>query len=212
MSERTYQWYDSLFIGLDRLLRARNHTQTARPSPAAACPSDPLTPAERTLSGRLMRVNHTGELCAQALYWGQSLTARTPEQRALLYQAAQEESDHLHWCQERLQTLKSHPSFLNPIWWTSSWCLGVFSGLWGDRWSLGFLAETEKQVCEHLALHLTKLPLHDYASKILLKQMLEEEAQHCATAEHYGGYTLPFSIRLSMRGAAKLMTYTTYWV
>jgi ubiquinone biosynthesis monooxygenase Coq7 len=182
-----------------------------RRNPAEGLPEN-LSSAEKKQSGRLMRINHTGEICAQALYIGQSFTATRHELRETFSAAAQEESDHLHWCQERLQELDSHHSYLDPLWYTGSLAIGVFAGLCGDKWSLGFLAETEKQVFDHLTQHLDKLPAHDEKSRQILQQMRIDEAKHADTAVALGAHTLPLPIKFGMQCMAKVMTTVTYYV
>ena len=159
-----------------------------------------------------MRVNHTGEVCAQALYQGQALTAQLVEVRERMEQAAMEENDHLAWCEERMKTLGSHPSIFNPLFYTGAFAIGAVAGKVGDRWSLGFLAETEHQVVEHLDAHLQRLPTQDAPSRAILQQMKEDEARHATHALEAGGARLPLPVRLLMRGFAKAMTGTTYWI
>ncbi len=153
-----------------------------------------------------MRVNHTGEVCAQALYQGQALTARSHKVRADMAQAAQEENDHLAWCEQRLEQLGTHKSRLNPLWYGGSFAIGVVSGLLGDRVNLGFLAETEKQVVRHLDGHLQILPQHDKASRAIIDQMKIDEGKHATHALHAGGMELPSAVKRLMRAASKVMT------
>lgn len=183
-----------------------------RPSPAAAVADAPLNNAERRRSARLLRVNHCGEVCAQALYRGQALTARQPELRATLYRAAREEGDHLRWCRQRLDQLDGHSSRLNPLFYIGSLTMGAAAGLAGDRWSLGFLAETERQVEQHLDNHLQRLPAADIASREILSVMQADEARHADTAIAAGGAALPAPARHAMKLLSKVMTRTTYWV
>lgn len=159
-----------------------------------------------------MRVNHAGEVCAQALYQGQALTARNTDVRAKLERAAQEENDHLAWTAERLGELGARPSYLNPLWYTGSLAIGAIAGMIGDRWSLGFLAETEHQVVEHLEGHLTRLPAEDRRSRALVEQMREDEGRHATTALEAGASELPLPARRIMRLVAKVMTTTAYWI
>jgi 3-demethoxyubiquinol 3-hydroxylase len=211
-SHRTLSPVDRLIVALDRgvrtlLLPAR----ATRGSPAAAEPDHELGDDERVLSGRLMRVNHTGEVCAQALYQAQAITARSPRVREALEQAAQEEIDHLAWCADRLAELGSGPSVTNPLWYAGSFALGAVSGWLGDRWNLGFLMETERQVEGHLVGHLDRLPLRDARSRAVVECMRADEARHANTAEREGAQELPLPVRLAMRAGAQLMTGTTYW-
>ena len=157
-----------------------------------------------------MRVNHAGEVCAQALYQGQALTARRDETRQQMEQAAEEENDHLVWCRHRIHELGGHTSLLNPLWYTGSLALGAFSGLLGDKWSLGFLAETEHQVVSHLEGHLQRLPEGDEKSRAILEQMKVDEGEHRATALNAGGSELPESVKKLMSLASKVMTTTAY--
>jgi ubiquinone biosynthesis monooxygenase Coq7 len=185
---------------------------TQRSNPAEVICQEPLASHESKLSGRLMRINHTGEVCAQALYQGQALTARTPEIRETMKQAALEENDHLLWCKSRLDDLNSHTSYLNSLWWLGSFCIGVTAGLMGDKWSLGFLEETEDQVGLHLQQHLEKLPIDDHASRAIISQMVWDESQHATLASEQGAAQLPEPVRHIMRFASKIMTGTTYYL
>lgn len=171
-----------------------------------------LTQKEQQKSAGLMRVNHCGEVCAQALYQGQALTARDPKIKNKFKQAAFEENDHLNWCKTRLIELNSHTSYLNPLWYFGSLSLGVIAGIAGDKWSLGFLAETENQVTEHLALHLIELPSNDYKSRAIVAQMKADEQSHAITAIEAGAYKLPKIIQFTMQLSAKLMTTTAYYL
>lgn len=203
---------DSLLVAADDALRALSGAATAaRPSPATER-TIPAGDEDRELSGRLMRVNHTGEVCAQALYSGQALVARDPSIRRALQLAASEERDHLAWCRDRIGQLGSRASVLDPLWYAGSFAWGVVSGLAGDRWSLGFLAETEDQVERHLEGHLERLPGDDHASRAIVRQMREDEARHGATGRALGGRELPAPVKAAMRAAARVMTGTTYWV
>ncbi len=157
-----------------------------------------------------MRVNHTGEVCAQALYKGQAATARLPRIRRQMEISAQEEEDHLYWCQQRITELNSHTSFLNPLWYVLSFGIGAGAGVIGDRWSLGFVEETEHQVCAHLQGHLEKLPQKDERSRKILQQMQEDEARHAQTAHQAGAMALPFPVKKLMQSVAKVMTTTAY--
>ncbi len=160
----------------------------------------------------LMRINHTGEVCAQALYQGQATTARLPRVRLAMEQAAREEEDHLAWCEDRLKELDSGPSKLNPLFYAMSFSLGAVAGLVGDRWSLGFVSETERQVVKHLEEHLSQLPSTDQRSQAILKQMRDDELQHAVNAEQSGAAELPLPIRRAMTLMSKVMTWSTYRV
>lgn len=183
-----------------------------RASPAQTTPDNALNDSARDLAGRLMRINHSGEICAQALYQGQALTARKRDVQEKLERAAAEENDHLAWTAERIRDLGTHTSRLNPLWYVGSLAVGAAAGVAGDRWSLGFLAETERQVVEHLEGHLTRLPIEDQKSRVVVKQMRDDESRHATTATEAGGAELPQPIRTLMRLSARVMTRTTYWI
>jgi ubiquinone biosynthesis monooxygenase Coq7 len=203
---------DQLLIAADEALRTLSGVQAAaRPSPGAH-ETGPSSDEDRRLSAALMRVNHTGEICAQALYSGQALVARDENVRAVLQTAGNEERDHLAWCRERLDELQSRPSLLDPLWYAGSFAMGVASGLAGDRWSLGFLAETETQVEKHLEGHLERLPAEDESSRAILEQMREDESRHGAAGRALGAAELPLPVRLAMQAASRVMTRTAYWV
>jgi ubiquinone biosynthesis monooxygenase Coq7 len=159
-----------------------------------------------------MRINHCGEICAQALYQGQALTARNPEAKRALEQAALEETEHLNWCETRIKELGTHKSFLNPLWYTGSLALGALAGTLGDKWNLGFLAETERQVGAHLEGHLAQLPPADDKSRAVIEQMKTDEAKHATTAIEHGGAELPAPVRAMMKLTSKVMTKTAYWI
>ena len=181
----------------------------ARPSPGRGL-GGPQDPQERRLSGALMRVNHVGEVCAQALYEAQALTARSERVRAEMRQAAREEIDHLAWSAERLRQLGDRPSLLNPLWFAGAFGIGLLAGRWGDGHSLGFLMETERQVEAHLASHLTRLPDSDEASRAVVRQMRDDEARHAKMAEEAGATPLPAPARWLMVAAARAMTRTAH--
>ena len=214
MLSRHYSPLDRLMQGLDQAL----HTSLgpapspSRPNPAASQPEAELSRADRELAGRLMRVNHTGEVCAQALYQGQALTANLATVRDRMKQAAVEENDHLAWTEERIREVGTHTSVLAPFWYAGSFALGAIAGIAGDRWSLGFVAETEHQVVRHLDKHLARLPQLDTKSRAILKHMRRDETQHATAALAAGGASLPRPIRKLMAMTAKLMTRTTYWL
>lgn len=196
---------DRSLIAADAALKTLGGTARAQRARPGAEATD-LSPAERRLSGALMRVNHVGEVCAQALYQAQALTARTPTLRAQMDAAAREETDHLAWTEQRLRELDDRPSLLNPLWYAGAFALGLAAGRAGDAWSLGFVVETERQVEEHLAGHLSRLPANDGVSRAIVAQMKDDEAQHAAAAQQAGAIELPAPVRWAMRAAAKLMT------
>lgn len=204
---------DQAIVNFDRALRTLfAPARSVRPVPGADLPDAPLAEAEKRLAGALMRVNHSGEICAQALYQGQALTAREPGARAALEQASQEETEHLAWCEQRIGALGSRKSLLNPLWYGGSLALGAAAGALGDKWNLGFLAETERQVERHLGGHLSRLPAGDEKSRAVLEQMKTDEAKHAATARAHGGVPLPLPVRQAMRLASKVMTGAAFWV
>ena len=204
---------DALLSAADGALR----TLFSPPRALRACPTVPgddtaLSASEKRKAGALMRVNHVGEVCAQALYSAQSLTTRDPALKTHFEQAAREETDHLAWTQGRLDELGARPSLLNPLWYAGAFGLGLVAGRLGDRVSLGFLVETERQVEAHLQGHLEQLPAGDHASKAIVAQMKEDEASHAALALQAGGIELPAPVRGLMQTAAKVMTTTAYYV
>ncbi len=202
---------DELIIGFDRALRTLAGTASSqRPNPAANLPEETLTPEERRHAGGLMRVNHTGEVCAQALYQAQALTARDPELRGRFALAAREEEEHLAWTQERLAELGDRTSYANPLWYAGSFAMGLIAGIGGDRINLGFVVETERQVEEHLTDHMDRLPQADSRSRAIVAAMRDDEARHGASARDAGASELPLPIRALMRTTAKLMTLTAY--
>jgi 3-demethoxyubiquinol 3-hydroxylase len=204
---------DRLVLGADSFLRTlTGQHQAWRPSPALGHPPAALEEGERRHAAGLMRVNHAGEVCAQALYVGQSLTARTPEVRAVLEEAAREEEDHLAWCSERLSELDSEASRLDPLWFLASYALGAMTGLLGDRVSLGFVAATEEQVCQHLEQHLGTLPPRDERSRAILQQMHADESRHGTRALQSGGIEFPEPVKGAMTLASGIMTRTSYYV
>jgi len=205
---------DQLIIHFDRGLRTLfgQPQNTMRPNPAKMAQENDLNEEEKRLSARLMRVNHAGEVAAQALYQGQALTARTANVRENMKQSALEENDHLIWCHKRINDLNGRISWLNPVWYTSSFTLGVTAGLVGDKWSLGFVTETEQQVVKHLEGHLQRLPAQDVKSKAILEQMKEDEAHHASVAIKTGGVPLPQSVRWLMGRMSKVMTRTAFWI
>jgi len=205
---------DSVIAAADRALRAVfAPAQATRAFPGSdTAPHQPLAEAERRESAALMRVNHAGELAAQALYHGQALMARSQATRAMLLSAARSESDHLAWCELRLKELAARPSLLNPLWYAGSFAIGAAAGLMGDRRSLGFIAETERQVEGHLDDHLARLPASDARSRAILETMRAEEIAHGATATAAGGRSPPAPLPALMRHTARVMTRTSYWL
>jgi ubiquinone biosynthesis monooxygenase Coq7 len=202
---------DQLIVGFDRALRTLSGTASAaRPNPAGAIAGDDLTPEERRHAAGLMRVNHTGEVCAQALYQAQALVARDPEVKQCFAAAAREEEDHLAWTQERLSELGDRTSLANPIWYAGSFAIGLTAGLAGDRGNLGFVVETERQVEEHLSSHIDRLPAGDSRSRAIVAAMRDDEIRHGMAASVAGARELPLPVRALMRATAKLMTFTAY--
>ena len=200
---------DHLIVAADEALRAvAGVAPAARPSPAG----ERAEGDQPHVSAGLMRVNHTGEICAQALYSGQALFARAPNVRQALQTAAAEERDHLAWCRTRLRELGSRPSLLDPAWYAASFGLGVISGLAGDRWSMGFLAETEAQVERHLEGHLERLPATDARSRAVVEQMRADENRHGRMGRGLGARELPLPVKAAMRLCSKVMTRTAYYV
>lgn len=205
---------DELISEFDRGLRSLTGiSRMSRPVPAPAePPAGELTPAERTHAAGLMRVNHVGEVCAQALYQAQKLTARSSSSKTMFEEAAREEEDHLAWTAHRLKELDSRPSLLNPLWYAGALAIGVVAGTLGDKVSLGFMAETERQVESHLDGHLSELPATDTASRAIVEQMRADEVKHGKAATDAGGIELPLPARMLMRAASKVMTSTAYYL
>jgi 3-demethoxyubiquinol 3-hydroxylase len=203
---------EPLVTAADRALRALSGgAQASRPSPAGEERAE-LSDTERRTAAALMRVNHAGEVAAQALYHGQALAARSEATRALLLRAAREESDHLAWCEARLRELGSHTSRLNPLWYAGSFAIGALAAAFGDRTSLGFVAETERQVQRHLDEHLGRLPPGDERSRAIVRIMRADEARHASSAQSAGAPRLPGPVQALMRRTAQVMTRTAYWV
>ena len=205
---------DRFLVAADTALRALTGVHRAtRSSPQPRLgPAATLSPSEKELAGALMRVNHVGEVCAQALYSAQALATRNPTFRRQFESAAREEADHLAWTRERLDQLGARPSFLNPVWYAGAFGLGLLAGRAGDAVSLGFVVETERQVEQHLESHLDRLPAADSASRALVAQMKDDESKHAAGAEQLGAVTLPAPVRWAMRLAARVMTTTAHYV
>jgi ubiquinone biosynthesis monooxygenase Coq7 len=212
METRDYSPADRLMINIDQALRTLfgRPKVTERSNPARDLPETELGEAEREHIARLMRINHTGEVCAQGLYQGQALTARDPVVRAAMQRSAAEENDHLDWCEQRVEELGGRLSLLNPLFYAGSFALGALAGAAGDKWSLGFVNETERQVEDHLDEHLAQVPEQDLRTRAILQQMQEDEIEHGQKALDHGGAPLPAPIRAAMRLTAKLMTTSVY--
>ncbi len=203
---------DDLIVQFDKALRTLTvPAQSVRAMPGENLQEGELSESETRFSAALMRVNHSGEICAQALYEGQAITARDGSVQQALRKAATEETEHLAWTEHRIEELGGRKSLLNPLWYGSSFALGALAGLLGDKWNLGFLAETEYQVERHLEQHLQRLPQQDFKSRAILEQMKSDEASHATTALSQGAAELPQPLKLVMRLASKLMTNTAFW-
>lgn len=209
---RSLSVFDRFICHVDNALKTLVPTASTshRPNPAKQAAHSEFDEASQRHAAGLMRINHTGEVCAQALYQGQSLTARLPEIREAMEEAAEEEVDHLVWCEERLTELNSHTSYLNPIFYSLSYSIGALAGAAGDKWSLGFVAATENQVCKHLVEHLETLPANDERSRAILNVMLEDERKHATSALDAGGAVFPSWFQAGMTQMSKVMTKTTY--
>ena len=213
MTIRTLSPLDRLLIGCERAMEAiAGSPQAQRPSPAAGIAEAELDDTERNHAAGLMRINHTGEVCAQALYFGQAALARDADNRQHLLHAAAEETDHLAWCAQRLQQLDSRPSLLNPLWYAGSYAIGAAAAMAGDPVSLGFVVETERQVEAHLAEHLAKLPTQDERSRAVLTQMQMDELRHAEAARQRGGIELPFPLPQLMHFSSLVMKTVAYRV
>ena len=212
--QRNYTTQDNLILKLEQLhqVLCGQINCSPRENPAMMIPNPTLTEEERRHIAGLMRVNHTGEVCAQALYDSQAVLSHNPHIKQHMRAAAEEEYDHLHWCQQRLIELNSHVSWLNPLWYTCAWCIGAVAALVGDRWNLGFVAETEHQVTAHLKKHREKIPAHDQKTHVILRQMQQDESQHADAAIKAGGTSLPTFLRKTMTAVSKVMTTIAYWV
>jgi len=204
---------DRMIVEFDKGLRTLfSQAHSARPYPDANLPEASMDEAEKKNAAALMRVNHSGEICAQALYQGQALTARDPAVQQTLQRAAQEETEHLAWTARRVHDLGGHLSLLNPFWYTGSLAIGAMAGLLGDKWNLGFLAETERQVGHHLQSHLDRLPQQDEKSRAIVAQMHTDEVGHADMAISLGGAELPQPVQWAMKLNGKVMTGASYWV
>lgn len=212
--ERNYTLFDHICLGFDQALRAVSGKPktTGRPYPAKSVPETDMTAQQVRYAAGLMRINHAGEVCAQALYHGQGLVSSRRDVKQKMEHAAIEEGDHLAWCSSRLVELNSHKSYLNPLWYAGSFMIGLTAGVIGDKWSLGFLAETEHQVVKHLEKHLDLLPAADQKSRAILSQMQTDEATHRDDAIQAGAAVLPSFIKKLMAFSSKIMVKTTYWV
>ncbi|HEY4146708.1 2-polyprenyl-3-methyl-6-methoxy-1,4-benzoquinone monooxygenase [Pinirhizobacter sp.] len=211
MPVRQFSRLDRVLSGIEHAMEAvAGKPEATRPSPGKGAPEAELDAIQRREAAGLMRINHTGEVCAQALYMGQAALARDGATRAHLLHAASEETDHLAWCSERLTQLESRPSLLNPLWYAGSYAIGAAAALVGDPVSLGFVVETERQVEAHLAEHLERLPSHDERSRAILTQMQVDEARHAMQALDRGGVALPRPIPTLMRGMSKVMKAVAY--
>ena len=214
MTTRQLSDLDHLLACVETALRTvAGHTVVGeRPNPADKVAEPDLSAAERRHAARLMRVDHVGEVCAQALYQSQAMMAREPRNRDAMQQAAREENDHLAWCNARLIELQDHVSYLNPFWYLGSFSIGAVAGLLGDKWNLGFVAETERQVVRHLENHLTRLPATDVKSRVILEQMKTDEARHATVAIETGAAELPKPIKVLMQLTSRFMTRIAYWI
>ncbi len=202
---------DRMVAALDQAVRTvfgRHHSARPTPKPESGTATAPLTDAEQRRVVQMMRVNHSGEVCAQALYQAQAVTVRSTSVRHAMQEAAREENDHLSWCEHRLDALGGHTSYLNPFWYTGAFTIGLVAGLAGDRWNLAFLAETERQVVAHLEGHLTQLPAGDTESRAILLKMRDDEATHATTAVKSGAASMPGVLKRLMGLAALVMTTT----
>jgi 3-demethoxyubiquinol 3-hydroxylase len=214
MQDRRLTPLDRLLAGAENALRtlASPGHRAARPSPAADVPDAVLDEAQKRHAAGLMRVNHAGEIAAQGLYQGHAAVARDAATEEQMQRAAREEFDHLAWCEQRLAELDSRPSLLSPLWYTGAFAIGAASGVLGDKWSLGFIAETERQVCAHLAGHLGRLPEQDTKSRAIVATMRDEEEHHGENAIGAGAAKLPPPLKQLMKLTARIMTRTAYWV
>jgi ubiquinone biosynthesis monooxygenase Coq7 len=212
MGQRRLSLLDKLITEADSVMRTitSRGNQAGRDSPSAGHRDAELSERERAHVAGLMRVNHTGEVCAQALYQGQALTAKLPTVREEMQQAAAEEVDHLVWCEERLRELGSHTSYLNPAWYGMSFALGAIAGAIGDKVSLGVVAATEERVCRHLKEHLKQLPEDDRKSQLILQQMLQDEQRHGDNALAAGGTDFPRPVKDALSAVSQVMTRTSY--
>lgn len=212
-SERNYSASDHLMMSASNALETLfGSPHPGREYPGISEDNTNMSEAEKRQAARYMRVNHVGEICAQALYQSQALTARNPSIRNNMQDAANEEIDHLAWCEQRIKELGGRKSILNPLWYTGSFAIGVIAGVAGDKWNLGFVAETENQVVKHLDSHLGKLPTSDLRSREVVQQMKEDEARHEKQAKQAGAAKLPAPVKGLMKCASAIMTRTAHWI
>ncbi len=213
-SGRHYSAFDHFLFHIDNGVRTLLGAPevTERKNPAEAQDEGELSDTDKQLAGRLMRINHAGEVSAQGLYQGQALTAKLPEVREQMNRAAQEENDHLDWCDKRCKELGTHVSYLSPFWYMGSLTMGAIAGKFGDKWSLGFVSETEHQVVRHLDSHLKQLSPDDHKSRAILEQMKEDELRHAVIAENAGAADLPRAVKLAMKMSSKVMTQGAYYL
>ncbi len=211
-NSRKFNPIDNFMMQLDTGLRTLfgKPSVTERPNPENTVAEGELSASEKELAGRLMRINHSGEVAAQGLYQGQALTAKLPDVREKMERAAEEENDHLDWCKQRINELDTHTSYLNPLWYFGSVAIGAAAGLAGDKWSLGFVAETEHQVVRHLTSHLNQISENDHKSRAILEQMKEDEGHHATAALDAGAAELPVPVKKFMALTSKIMTKTVY--
>lgn len=211
---RQYSFLDKICLGIDQAVKSLTDSLQTNPTtyPAQHVEDSQLNEKQKKHSAALMRINHAGEICAQALYHGQGIVSKSAAVQEKMQHAAKEEGEHLAWCKTRLDELGSHVSYLNPVWYVGSFCIGMIAGIAGDKWSLGFVAETEKQVIKHLAGHLQLLPAQDLRSYTILQKMEEDEARHRDEAILLGAKELPSPIRHCMAFTSKIMVKTAYWV
>ena len=214
MTQRDYTPADNLMLNLDQAMRTLfgRPLVTERPNPSNSIEEADLDEKTTEHTARLMRINHTGEVCAQALYQGQALTAKNPATRENMQRSAEEENDHLDWCEQRVNELGGRLSVLNPLWYAGSFAMGAIAGAVGDKWSLGFVSETEKQVENHLEEHLQQISVDDKRSRVILEKMKADEIEHGAKARACGGVELPSPIRAGMKLTSKLMTGSVYYL
>ena len=211
-NSRKFNPIDNFMMQIDTGLRTLfgKPSVTERPNPENTVAEGELSASEKELAGRLMRINHSGEVAAQGLYQGQALTAKLPDVREKMERAAEEENDHLDWCKQRINELDTHTSYLNPLWYFGSVAIGAAAGLAGDKWSLGFVAETEHQVVRHLTSHLNQISENDHKSRAILEQMKEDEGHHATAALDAGAAELPVPVKKFMALTSKIMTKTVY--
>ena len=214
LEKRQFSALDHFLINIDTGIRTMFGAPevTERVNPSKDHPETKLNDSEKELAGRLMRINHAGEVSAQGLYQGQALTAKLPQVRQQLERAAQEENDHLAWCEKRCKELGTHVSYLSPFWYFGSLTIGAIAGKAGDQWSLGFVSETEHQVVRHLDEHLAQISENDHKSRAILEQMKEDELHHAVIAEDAGGANLPGAVKAAMKVSSKVMTTGAYYL